>query len=82
MPLLIATVDTLVCYILRSSWNGFINFKVFNFRFAGKTVHGGVILLITVTSSDTGAGSLCVNCEKMVIGSMIFKQLKEALTKN
>jgi len=38
-------------------------------------------LLISLNIDENGSGSLSVNCEKMVIGSMIFKQLKEALTK-
>uniref|UniRef100_F6R4B5 AP-3 complex subunit beta n=1 Tax=Ciona intestinalis TaxID=7719 RepID=F6R4B5_CIOIN len=50
-------------------------------RFAGRTAHGGSILLVSVELGEQNDSKLCVNCEKMVIGSMVFKQLKEILSK-
>lgn len=51
-------------------------------RFAGKTASGSCLLLVSLhRSSDPEVQSkLVVNCEKMVIGSMIFKLIKEKLT--
>uniref|UniRef100_H2Z3B1 AP-3 complex subunit beta n=1 Tax=Ciona savignyi TaxID=51511 RepID=H2Z3B1_CIOSA len=49
-------------------------------RYAGKTAHGGSVLLLSIDLSESGEAKLIVNCDKMVIGSMVFKQVKEALT--
>uniref|UniRef100_H2Z3B2 AP-3 complex subunit beta n=1 Tax=Ciona savignyi TaxID=51511 RepID=H2Z3B2_CIOSA len=48
--------------------------------YAGKTAHGGSVLLLSIDLSESGEAKLIVNCDKMVIGSMVFKQVKEALT--
>uniref|UniRef100_H2Z3B3 AP-3 complex subunit beta n=1 Tax=Ciona savignyi TaxID=51511 RepID=H2Z3B3_CIOSA len=48
-------------------------------RYAGKTAHGGSVLLLSIDLSESGEAKLIVNCDKMVIGSMVFKQVKEAL---
>ncbi|CAK8678181.1 unnamed protein product [Clavelina lepadiformis] len=50
------------------------------YRFAGKTAHGGSVLLVTVEYEESGKSNLVVNCDKMVICSMVFKQLKEKLS--
>uniref|UniRef100_A0A8C5DZQ3 AP-3 complex subunit beta n=1 Tax=Gouania willdenowi TaxID=441366 RepID=A0A8C5DZQ3_GOUWI len=49
-------------------------------RFAGKTVTSGSLVLATVATKDEGAAQLTVNCEKMVIGTMLVKDLLLALT--
>lgn len=50
-------------------------------RFSGKTASTARPLLVTIeiTSQESGEGHLMVNCDKMVICSMIFKQLKDKL---
>ncbi|XP_028305085.1 AP-3 complex subunit beta-2 isoform X4 [Gouania willdenowi] len=50
------------------------------YRFAGKTVTSGSLVLATVATKDEGAAQLTVNCEKMVIGTMLVKDLLLALT--
>ncbi|ESO88349.1 hypothetical protein LOTGIDRAFT_126173 [Lottia gigantea] len=45
------------------------------YRFSGKTVASGTLVLISVTVNDSSA-KLTVNCEKMVIGTMLLKDLK------
>ena len=50
------------------------------YRFAGKTASGGTDTLITVKMNDSKA-EVTVNCEKMVICSMLLKDLKTSLTK-
>ncbi len=49
-------------------------------RFAGKTASGGADALITVSVTNSTA-KVTVNCEKMVICSMLLKDLKTALSK-
>lgn len=48
------------------------------FRFAGQTLSTRSLVLITVRTGESA--SLTINCEKMVIGSMLLKELKEALS--
>jgi len=48
-------------------------------RFAGRTSHSAASLLISIQMSGEDS-TLCVNCEKMVICSIIFKQIKESIT--
>ena len=50
------------------------------YRFSSKTAAAGVDALITVKVSDSKA-NITVNCEKMVIGSMLVKDLKRSLGK-
>ena len=50
------------------------------YRFAGKTASGGTDTLMTVKMNDSKA-KVTVNCEKMVICSMLLKDLKTSLTK-
>ncbi len=50
------------------------------YRFAGKTMSSGADALITVKLDGTKA-KVIVNCEKMVICSMLLKDLKTSLTK-
>lgn len=49
-------------------------------RFAGKTVSSGSLVLVTVARKDSGEAQLTVNCEKMVIGTMLVKDILHALT--
>ncbi|XP_022105221.1 AP-3 complex subunit beta-2-like isoform X3 [Acanthaster planci] len=46
------------------------------FRFAAKTLSNGSLVLVTV-----GKGKITTNCEKMVIGSMLVKDIKKSLLK-
>ncbi|XP_054883561.1 AP-3 complex subunit beta-2-like isoform X1 [Poeciliopsis prolifica] len=49
-------------------------------RFAGRTVTSGSLVLVTVTTREEGAAQLTINCEKMVIGTMLVKDILLALT--
>ncbi|XP_036432456.1 LOW QUALITY PROTEIN: AP-3 complex subunit beta-2 [Colossoma macropomum] len=49
-------------------------------RFAGKTVSSGSLVLVTVTRKEGAGALLTVNCEKMVIGTMLVKDILQALT--
>lgn len=49
--------------------------------FAGKTVSTGVDVLVSVKVNEgREKATVSVNCEKIVIGSMLAKELKTALT--
>jgi len=48
-------------------------------RFAGQTLSGKCLVLVSVQSE--GEASITVNCEKMVIGNMLNKEIKAALEK-
>lgn len=50
------------------------------YRFASKTVSNCVDALIQVTVMDKCKAKVKVNCEKMVIGNMLLKDLKKSLT--
>ncbi|MEQ2213377.1 AP-3 complex subunit beta-2, partial [Xenoophorus captivus] len=50
------------------------------YRFAGRTVTSGSLVLVTVATREEGAAQLTVNCEKMVIGTMLVKDILLALT--
>jgi hypothetical protein len=47
-------------------------------QFAGQTISGSSLMLLTV---DTNASSILVNTEKIVLGSMLLKEIKAALEK-
>uniref|UniRef100_A0A9J8CF40 AP-3 complex subunit beta n=2 Tax=Cyprinus carpio TaxID=7962 RepID=A0A9J8CF40_CYPCA len=49
-------------------------------RFAGKTVSSGCLVLVTVTTKEGGGAQLTVNCEKMLIGTMLVKDILQALS--
>lgn len=49
-------------------------------RFAGRTVTSSSLVLVTVATKEEGAAQLTVNCEKMVIGTMLVKDVLQALT--
>ncbi|XP_030281243.1 AP-3 complex subunit beta-2 isoform X8 [Sparus aurata] len=49
-------------------------------RFAGRTVSSSSLVLVTVATKEEGAAQLTVNCEKMVIGTMLVKDILLALT--
>ena len=50
-------------------------------KFAGQTLAAKALVLVTVKMTGGAAGSvgLVINCEKMVIGSMLAKEIKKAL---
>ncbi|XP_054865189.1 AP-3 complex subunit beta-2 isoform X8 [Amphiprion ocellaris] len=50
------------------------------YRFAGRTVTSSSLVLVTVATKEEGAAQLTVNCEKMVIGTMLVKDILLALT--
>ncbi|XP_059917497.1 AP-3 complex subunit beta-2 isoform X9 [Gadus macrocephalus] len=49
-------------------------------RFAGRTVTSGSLVLVTVATKESGPSQLTINCEKMVIGTMLVKDILLALT--
>ncbi|KAK2144879.1 hypothetical protein LSH36_722g00029 [Paralvinella palmiformis] len=51
------------------------------YRFAGRTVATGSDVLITVRALDNKKIQAIVNCDKMVIGTMLLKELKTSLSK-
>ncbi|XP_006812091.1 AP-3 complex subunit beta-2-like [Saccoglossus kowalevskii] len=51
------------------------------YRLAGRTASTGALCLVSVKSNDSGEGSITVNCEKMVIGNMLVKDIKNSLSK-
>ncbi|PNI19633.1 AP3B2 isoform 5 [Pan troglodytes] len=50
------------------------------YRFAGRTLTGGSLVLLTLDARPAGAAQLTVNSEKMVIGTMLVKDVIQALT--
>lgn len=50
-------------------------------RFAGQTLSSKCLVLVAVQVLSNGKASITVNCEKIIIGSMLIKELKEALAK-
>ncbi|GIX84543.1 AP-3 complex subunit beta-1 [Caerostris extrusa] len=50
-------------------------------RFSGQTPASKCLVLVSIQVLTNGKATLTVNCEKMIIGSMFFKELKEALSK-
>ncbi|XP_034735112.1 AP-3 complex subunit beta-2 isoform X3 [Etheostoma cragini] len=49
-------------------------------RFAGRTVTSSSLVLVTVATKEEGAAKLTINCEKMVIGTMLVKDILLALS--
>lgn len=49
-------------------------------RFAGRTISTESMVLISITSNDGSKSKITVNCEKMVIGSMLTKDIKKVLS--
>ena len=50
------------------------------YQFAGQTVASSTLTLLSIKTSEDTA-KITVNCEKMVVGSMLFKDLKSILSK-
>ncbi|XP_042527692.1 AP-3 complex subunit beta-2 isoform X1 [Dipodomys spectabilis] len=50
------------------------------YRFAGRTLSSGSLVLLTLDARPAGAAQLTVNSEKMVIGTMLVKDVIQALT--
>ncbi|XP_072409303.1 AP-3 complex subunit beta-2 isoform X3 [Chiloscyllium punctatum] len=50
------------------------------YRFAARTISGGALVLVTLVTKEGGAAQLTINCEKMVIGTMMVKDIMQALT--
>ncbi|XP_055969902.1 AP-3 complex subunit beta-2 [Sorex fumeus] len=51
------------------------------YRFAGRTLTSGSLVLLTLDSRPAGAALLTVNSEKMVIGTMLVKDVVQALSR-
>ncbi|XP_061232814.1 AP-3 complex subunit beta-1 isoform X2 [Neopsephotus bourkii] len=49
-------------------------------RFAGKTVHSGSLMLVTVELKESSTAQLIINTEKTVIGSVLLRELKPVLS--
>lgn len=49
-------------------------------RFAGRTLTSGSLVLLTLHARPAGPAQLTVNSEKMVIGTMLVKDVIQALT--
>uniref|UniRef100_H0VJP8 AP-3 complex subunit beta n=1 Tax=Cavia porcellus TaxID=10141 RepID=H0VJP8_CAVPO len=50
------------------------------YRFAGRTLTSGSLVLLTLDARPTGTAQVTVNSEKMVIGTMLVKDVIQALT--
>ncbi|KAM6200915.1 AP-3 complex subunit beta-2 isoform 5-T5 [Rhynchocyon petersi] len=50
------------------------------YRFAGRTLTSGSLVLLTLDARPNGVAQLTVNSEKMVIGTMLVKDVIQALT--
>ncbi|XP_059496050.1 AP-3 complex subunit beta-2 isoform X2 [Stegostoma tigrinum] len=50
------------------------------YRFAARTISGGALVLVTLVAKEDGAAQLTINCEKMVIGTMMVKDIMQAMT--
>ncbi|XP_071965282.1 AP-3 complex subunit beta-2-like isoform X2 [Antedon mediterranea] len=50
------------------------------YRFAGKTISTGTPVLVTV-KADGNKSKITVNCEKMIIGNMLPKDIKKSIQK-
>ena len=48
-------------------------------NFAAKTISSGTMVLVQVKLVNNTKAKVTVNCEKMVIGNMLLKDLKNAL---
>lgn len=49
------------------------------YRFSAQTMASNIPALVTVSVKEDGTGKLTVNCEKMVIGTMLMKDIKKSL---
>ncbi len=58
-------------------------FACVSHRFAGQLVSSQTLVLVSIQLAKSGEGEpesrIVVNCEKMVIGSLLLQELKEAL---
>ncbi|XP_056135534.1 AP-3 complex subunit beta-1-like [Lampris incognitus] len=50
-------------------------------RFAGRTVSSGALVLVSMELSESSTVLLTINTEKSVMGSMLLRELKQALVK-
>ena len=50
------------------------------FRFAAKTLSAGAIVLVSVSTGHGRSVKVTVNCEKIVIGSMLTKDIQSAVS--
>uniref|UniRef100_A0A8C8EUB9 AP-3 complex subunit beta n=1 Tax=Oncorhynchus tshawytscha TaxID=74940 RepID=A0A8C8EUB9_ONCTS len=50
-------------------------------RFAGKTASSGAVVLVTVELRESSAALITINTEKSVMGPMLLRDLKRALTR-
>lgn len=56
------------------------HFQIPPLRFAGRTLTSGSLVLLTLDARPTGTAQVTVNSEKMVIGTMLVKDVIQALT--
>uniref|UniRef100_A0A3B4AUK9 AP-3 complex subunit beta n=1 Tax=Periophthalmus magnuspinnatus TaxID=409849 RepID=A0A3B4AUK9_9GOBI len=49
-------------------------------EFAARTVTSNSLVLVTVATKQEGAAQLTVNCDKMLIGTMLVKEILQGLT--
>jgi hypothetical protein len=49
------------------------------FRFAGQTLSSKSLVLVTIKTLENEKANVSVNCEKMVIGSMLLNEIKSFL---
>lgn len=48
-------------------------------RFAGQTLSSKSLVLVTIKMLENDQANISVNCEKMVIGSMLLNEIKSHL---
>jgi AP-3 complex subunit beta len=49
------------------------------FRFAGQTLSSKSLVLVTIKMLENDQANISVNCEKMVIASMLLNEIKSHL---
>lgn len=49
------------------------------FRFSGQTLSSNCLVLLTITKQESSV-TVCVNCEKMVVGSVFLNEIKGLLS--
>jgi AP-3 complex subunit beta len=48
-------------------------------KFAGQTLASKSLVLVQIKLGDTSDAEIVINCEKIVIGSMLVKEIKKLL---
>jgi AP-3 complex subunit beta len=60
-------------------FKGYDNCMLYVFRFAGQTLSSKSLVLVTIKMQENDQANISVNCEKMVIGSMLLNEIKSHL---